>query len=838
VRIALISAALFVASAMIGSWYVPYVVAHGGKPSFYQEQFGAAAMLACGRGYLNPDVRQAPALDAFLSVKADAVACGDLPAGGTLPLTSMQTAFRYLMSTVALTWRTEGRVTWSGLTPLYGVLYGATVTLAFLVFLQGMSVPVAALAAVALAISPLHMGYLAHLRDYAKAPFVLAIVLLAILCVRGAPTARRLVGLAAAAGIVTGIGVGFRNDLLVAVPAFVVLLFVFTPFGLRERVALKAASAAAYLTLFLVALSPMLTIYQTGGGNSSQHLILLGLSDRFTDDLGIDNGHLYGWGYDYKDELAHAMISGYADHRLGRHGYLAMYGADYDRAGTALVRDIALNFPADMLVRVYASALRILTLPYSGTAVQQPAFLEPSRLSAAYGARTWLLRQIAPLWPWTIVFTLGALTVAHPRFGLFGAALVMYLSGYPALQFHERHFFHLEFIALWAFGFTVSQLTTALLAARDTRTRAGWVASITPVRGWGRSLGVAAAAWAAIGAALLLPLAGARMYQQRHVRNLFERYLSAPRDPLPATRAAETDGVVIVDGASPTVSDGASGPDDGVHSTYLRAAFGGPTCSIARMDVTFRYNATEAQHDFSRTIAVQPTAPGPTVFFFPAYEHRSRDVEAIHSGYALAGIEMPSAGADCLTEVSRVRDPSALPLLMELRLPPRWRDATLYGTLAGIETRSNGDATAPILTFPENLIVRRSVLVAPITPIDPSSVRKESGRVDVDGAAWHLSGVGGRGRFLNLFETPTADVMKGATLVASGRLTRGGISLGLVRDGAWAAQVPITALGAFTVVIQAPAPGRYAVVVTNYVLGASLRYEASFDRLGWITDVH
>jgi hypothetical protein len=835
VRAAIVAVALFAVSAAIGSWYVPYVVAHGGKPQFYQEQFGPAVMVACGRGYVNPDPARSPALDAFLNLKADAVPCSEVARVGALPLTSMQRAFRYLMSTVGWTWRTEGRIAWTGLTPLYGALYGATVVLAFAVFLQGMSLPVAAIAAAALAISPLNMAYLAHLRDYAKAPFVLAIVLLAVLFVRGPVTTKRWLMLAAVAGLTTGIGVGFRNDLLVAVPAFVVLLFLFAPIGVRDRLGLKSAAAALYLAAFLAALSPMLTIYQTGGGNSSQHLVLLGLGDRFTDDLGIDNGDLYGWGYDYKDELAHAMINGYADRRLGEHRYLPMYGAEYDRAASSYLREIAVNFPADMLLRVYASTLKILTLPYSGTAVQQLAFLEPSTLATLYNARTRLLRETAPLWPWMIVFALGALTVQQPALGLFAAAMVLYLSGYPSLQFHERHYFHLEFIGIWACGFCVSQLMRMLAALRSPERRASWASAVRPVTGWPRALGGAVVIWIIIGITLLSPLALLRAYQQRHLRALFEAYMAAPREPLPPTRASDDAGKVLFDGPA-QLRGQATATDDAVHSEYIVAGFGGPGCKVARMEVTFRYSATEPQHDFSRTIVVQPPAMETTRVFFPAYYHRPRTDESVHSGYSLAGVEVPEAAADCVAALERVRDARPLPVMMNLRLPPLWRDATLYGTLTGFEKRSNGDESAPIYTFPTDLLVRRSVMTVSSQLLDRADVIKESGRVESDGRSWHLSGVGGRGRFLHLAEWKPRLVPKGATLVASGDLMRGGISVGLVREGAWAAQVPVIVPGRFAVAIQTPDAGEYAVVMTNYVLGASLRYDVVVDRAGWVIE--
>ena len=90
----------------------------------------------------------------------------------------MQRAYRYLITTVGWTWRLQGHVAWSALAPLYGLFYASTVLLLFVVFRQGMGTSIAGALAVVLALSPLHVSYLAHLRDYSKAPFVLALVVL------------------------------------------------------------------------------------------------------------------------------------------------------------------------------------------------------------------------------------------------------------------------------------------------------------------------------------------------------------------------------------------------------------------------------------------------------------------------------------------------------------------------------------------------------------------------------------------------------------------------------------------------------------------------------------
>jgi hypothetical protein len=834
---AIIAALLLAASAVFGSWYASSVVTGGGRPGFYQEQFGPAVMLACGHGYVNPESGRSQALDEFLNVQTSAMVCsGDLARINRLPLTSMQRAFRYLISTVGWTWRIERRVTWTGLIPLYGLLYGLTIALAYAIFRQGMGRIVAGLTAAALAVSTLHMSYLVHLRDYAKAPFVLGLVWLAMQLVRAPMSPRGLLTVAGVAGLVTGLGVGFRNDLLVAVPALVTVCVAFLPFGLRERPGLKASAAGVYLIAFFLIISPMLTIYQTGGGGSSQHLMLLGLGQPFTEELGIETGGLYEWGYDYKDELAHAMINAYADRRLNEHRYLAMYGADYDRAATKFLVDVAENFPADMLLRVYASALNILELPYRGNTVSPPPFIRQTWVLKAYGARMRLLRAVAPIWPWTIVFTLAALSVYDLRIGLFAALMVLYLAGYPALQFNERHYFHLEFIGWWAFAFAVSQLGTLLAALSSADRRAAWIAAIRPRSGWEWGVTYALVLGGSLSVLIVGSLWILRTYQQRHVRQLLQAYVDAPEEPLPMTHQPLGNGWTRFDGPSKSdVVEKARG-DDGVHADYIVVGIGGGTCDMAKIDVTLRYGSSQAQLDFSRTIAVRPPpSPGVTRLFLPVYAHGGAGGRALQSGYAPAGLDVPDSVTGCVASLAHVRGTRDLPVFMGLVLPPRWEEATLYGTLAGIEARD--DPGGPkVYTFPRDMQVQRSVLLGAVQRWTEDDLARQSGMLAISGNIWHVSGVGGRGRFLYLAEMKMRAVKRGSLAVAQGRLIRGGISFGLVHNGEWAAQVPVTLPGDFAIVLQVPDDGEYEAVLSNYVVGALLRYEAIIDRAGWILD--
>ena len=805
----------------MASWYLPQFVASGGKPWFYQQEFGPAVMEGCGLGYVNPDSASRPALTAFLNRKADDVSCGDVASVATKPLTSMQRAFRYLIMTVGETWKLRGHVAWSSLTPLYGFLYGLTIVLAYAILRQGMDPAVSAVVAVALIASTLQLNNLPHLRDYAKAPFVLALVLTAMRLVLPAAATWRTLGLAALAGLLTGVGVGFRNDLLVAIPAFLAVFALFLPGGFRETLKLRASAIAIYVVTVYIAMWPMSSVYTTGGGNSTQHLVLLGLTPAFSADLGVDNSRLYEVGFEYRDELALAIIDNYADRHLAEHRFLPMYGADYDRTATRYLIDVATTFPADLLARVYASAVRITELPHSTmtAALVVPEFL-PSPVKSLLLLKANALRWLGTLWPWPLVFTLAALSIFSVRLGLFAAMLVFYLSGYPAIQFQERHFFHLEFVGWWTIGFPVAIAARAAWALLDGQRRAAWLKSIRPDVGWLRAVGFSAAVWVGLALVIAGPLWLLRQYQQRQVRALLTAIAQAPRTDLDL----------------PTLVRNLPA-DGGVHAAYLVADIGGSHCDAMKVGVTQRYHAMSPGYDFTHTVDVPvPLADTPTRLVFPAYFRNPGSTSPVDEPFGFTGLELPAVDAACLVRVSAVNDPSAFPMLLDLRLRPDWDRATPYATISGVEPRMN---PAEVYTVPETLSrssVKRS-LAAMSSAFVPADILKVSPTFRMDGAAWSVAGaggVGGRGPLLYLVEMKPRHLQKGTTFVAQGSIEKGGVTFGMVRNDQWAVQLHVVQTGDFSVVITVPEDGDYKVIMANNLRGMSLENRVTVRRAGLV----
>jgi hypothetical protein len=830
---------LFAAAFALGSWYVPQVVAAGGKPHFYQEHFGAAVMLACGHGYVNPANAQVPELTQFLAVQRDDFQCdARLAEAQPAPIDPLQRAYRYLMTSVAWTWTLQGRVAWSALSPLYGLFFAATIVLLFAVFRQGMGTWLAVVLAVVIAVSPLHVAYLAQLRDYSKAPFVLALVLLAMRMILPPQPMRRAVRLAAVAGVVTGIGMGFRNDLLIAVPALLAALLLFVPQHEELRRWRRLAPPAAYMAAFLLTLSPMWSIYRVGGGNSSQHLVVLGLGEGFTEELGLDNGGLYNWLHDYRDEYAHALISGHATRRLAEKTFLRIYGPEYDRAAGDYLRQVALNFPADLVTRVYASTLRVLELPYQARLIPpHDQYLKlPRRI---FVVRDRFQRAMAPVWLPIVGVALFILTLIRVRLGLFAIGTVFYLSAYPAIQFGERHYFHLEFISWWALGFVASLCARAAVSMMRERR---WPPSLRPPQGWRRGLTHAGIITVLVAVVLAAPLAAVRRYQHRNLAELFNRYLAAPVEDSPLQPVALGDGRVRFASTFPSDPSWPGGTSDVVVSELFVAEFGGPSCDSLKFDAYFRYEAAEAQFDFTRHLPVQPplSVSTPLRIYFPAYFHRPRVVGGEHrlnTGYRFVGLDVPESGAGCVMRLARISDVTTLPLLFELRLPPNWERADLLQTIRGWESRQDGDVVPTVYTAPADLPVGRQILMRPLELLDAGDIAKRSPTLDTRGRSWSnrgIGGVGGRGPFLYLFEMRPRTLKAGSLALVQGHIERGGISFGLVKDGRWLEQAGVVSRGEFTAVVRVPADGEYSLVLANNLPGSSLRNDLVIHRVGWV----
>jgi hypothetical protein len=611
----------------------------GGQPFYYQHYFEPAVMIACGKGFVVAQP-QVPAMGLFLGRQVDRFSCDAIPRSTTLGTEGLyQGPWRYLMFAVGGAWRLLG-VSWSGLGPLFGTLFGATIAGAYAIFRLGTSPVFAAVGAVALSVSKLHLGYLPSLRDYAKAPFTLILIFLLGLLVKRRTTWRGTLAIAAAYGAILGIGYGFRTDFLADVPLFFLTLIGFLEGGLFRNMRLKIAAGAVCAATFLVTAWPVVASVSRSGG-CQWHTVLLGFSKDFAGPLDVDDPP-YDLSRQYLDEFVFTTVTSSAARVQPGVGHIEYCQPQYDRATGRFLIDLVKRFPADMVVRAYASTVRIVELPFTwrdpGRAKTGGLQDQPPNPDAGHGIGLAL-----------IITTIGLAAAVSTRIGLFLLFWLLYFGGYPAIQFDARHYFHLEFITWWAAFFVLQFVISDLWPmVRDQR------------RTISASVRRAVLAVAACGVGLVLALWGARAYQQVAVRSLLQSYLAAPKDEVPLHALSGT--FLPIARASPRT--------DPETADFLEVDLNGWRCG-EHPAITFRYGLP-ARRDFSRTFTLQrhDDFHEPTRVFMPVYD-------------GFEGIEFPDPRPGCIDGVYRVRDPGKFTLLLEAALPPGWQRSPLYQRLRG-----------------------------------------------------------------------------------------------------------------------------------------------------------
>lgn len=623
----LLPAALFVIAFALGTSVVRAYRANGGVQDFYQWEFGPAVMLACGHGYHPPDVTKLPELTAFLRLKQDRFDCAVLP--DAVPLypefNPFQRVSRYLLMSVAATWMVVG-VSWSRLVVYGGLLFAAVVTLAYAVARVALTRGWALAAVVPLLWSPLAFSVLPHYRDYAKAPFVLAMVLVIARLVTGDGRAATVFGLAALGGLVAGVGLGFRNDILITIVPLVIALLLLAPVAMRREWLVRLAATGVFLLTFVVVAGPVLSDYSEG--SNTGHVALLGLMTPFDGPLGVERS-IYDLGAGYDDGLAFRTIDSYAQ-RIERRS-VVLGSSEYDSAAFAYLGDVARTMPGDVLTRALAAMRRVPSF-FLSDYLTPPTWMASRLASRLYYVRALMLSRLSRFAPVAVALAILCAAARSTRAGILLVLVLVIFVGGAATQFHERHFFHLEFVPWWAFAFLG---------------QAAFIAWWSPPR---RNEVMRAGIFAVVCAVLLFTsLAASRSFQDRRMRGVFEAYFRAPRLALwpPAEHAS-----------------------DGMTTAFLVADLRGDRCPFQTIAVTL-------DGPGGRTVEarVDPAANEPTRVFFAAY--------ARQGDQTTPSVTVEESARSCLERVDRI-DPAGMRLLLNATLEPGWRDERLHQRLASI----------------------------------------------------------------------------------------------------------------------------------------------------------
>ncbi|NIA15268.1 MAG: hypothetical protein GWP08_14455 [Nitrospiraceae bacterium] len=485
------------------------------------------------------------------------------------------------------------------------------------------------------------------------------------LVIRNRMKGPHLAACAALCGAIIGVGIGFRVDVLIAMPPFLAALFLLAPGKLRKTFAARTIAATAFCAVFLVTAWPILT--QLGEGGNKSHPVLLGFMAPYSQRLGV-GGTVYELGHKYADIEPLTIVNAYGRYRDAEAAPIMYESPVYEGLAGEYTRAFVRVFPADVAIRAYAAILRILDELHAG-----PDHLAPPGITNAFVIALYRLRLFAEQHALThvryvAIVALGLLAARSLRLSFATLALLAYFAGYSAVQFGTRNCFHLEVIRLWVVGFAASAVLSQLVA----RTAPGRV-SLRELLHEAKAARFPAARRIAIFVitttlAAALPLWGLRRYQNAQVSGLLRGYIEASRTPVAYRKTALGDEHILLQGGGVGAADVPWRSDEPYfESQFLLAEFT-PAANDRTMTIRYRSDCFETDLTYDATIPAHPD--GVTRVFFPVYAGHWLDYAPQWTLFE--GIELSESGLTSLSGLYRLQPPTDSPLILHAVLPPGW----------------------------------------------------------------------------------------------------------------------------------------------------------------------
>ncbi|MFM1921309.1 MAG: hypothetical protein RLZZ303_2943, partial [Candidatus Hydrogenedentota bacterium] len=326
------------------------------------ELYIPSAMFAVGEGFIRPPVDEIPGMREFMyPVEGDA-AWNPGPLPETYSRTNWDTYeryHRYLIYAMGIVWRVFG-VSWVSAKILAIGLYAAATLMVYAMFRLGTNRFLAFAGAALFAAAPAVVENVFNIRDFSKAPFLIALFGLCCYLFFERRPLRQYLLAALLAGVVIGVGLGFRRDLLIAIPPalMVTLLARLEAPGIAWRI--RLAGVAVLLLSMLITSLPIVSTFRDRGSLAA-HDIVMGLSTVGDDQMGLNRASYER--VPVKHDLFASGIAGdFARRKLlgDDPAYADSYVYPSESFKAMYVRENIRTFPADMLLRGWGATLQIL----------------------------------------------------------------------------------------------------------------------------------------------------------------------------------------------------------------------------------------------------------------------------------------------------------------------------------------------------------------------------------------------------------------------------------------------------------------------------------------------
>lgn len=613
-----------------------------------------AVFFAAGHGLSTADVNQVPGLPEFVYGESPSFDIDTIPEDIVLaPIASpVAVSHYYYLYLVGWIWRIFG-VSLDSLvllSILFRVICACLLYLLFRVFLGRLGSIVGVLI-VCCSTAMLHTGM--SIRDFSKTPFLLGVFLLLSYLATRRSSRRRVLCLSSLLGLVIGVGMGFRQDLLISVPPVIVTLLLVIRIKGENGFSARILSVFLFFVFLSVAAYPIVKGTSAEGNQTMVHSLLLGVSPGMEAELGFgeasyelmpsvfvgDSANLAAVNVyarrkgnlesmvntesaEYRryngDESAHLFID----------PYLMFNGKVYARFGAQLFKDMIVSFPGDFVSRAWCAVTAVFKMPAQihervlGALAHRP----PGWLDTLLSVQEIVFRHVAK---WGLLYTLLLFLLVSGKnlvLALFFTGMLAWFTGYTSILYEYRHSFYLVFIPVLSGLICIRLAWRAACHIARGRSFRNSAESVATPYWWRRPLINAGAYVLALVGVIAVPVYVLRLWQESQVNGLADKILSARMTPVLLEDNSENELTRVWPREKlPQLKKAAGLPPGETAWEYLAVVFETHGHDIP---VKIQYNAERVLNDLSQEImirGVEDGHEGRTTFFFPVYETCTSD---------------------------------------------------------------------------------------------------------------------------------------------------------------------------------------------------------------------
>ncbi len=614
---------------------------------FYPSVFFAGGY---GLGTASPE--NIPGLTAFIQQKTDSFDVTNIPPSiDVAPVSSpLELTHIYHLYAVGIVWRLFG-VSISTLLLYSAFLYALSAGAIYCLFRNGLG-RLAALLGVLLVCSSPAMVYMSTiLRDFGKTPFVLVSLCILIRLVMRPVSTGKFLCLAVLSGVILGISMGFRQDMVVFLPPTAVVFLFFCQVDARHHWRIRLVALFLFLLPFVPIARPVFHGAALEGNQASVHGFFQGITNECESRLSFggasydffawtDSG-LYGQANVYARRLGDtkSMDNPYSAEYLHAHGVpnaaflqnpgLQYTGPEYAKFQRLLMREVLWRFPADIVARAWRAAVSVYKMP---SAMQENITWVkgdfPGWLQELFHCHRILARGISLFGLLFVAVVLCYLSMRRFVTALFLTGLLLWFTGYPSINYEYRFIAYLVFVPFGAFLVCLEKSCLVLITLvknrvpfhgetreRDTQTRRGWhKMAAQPLANAFLLIGM-------VVLAVIIPLGILRWWQQQRVSELANK-LEGVRQIQVETELTRKDNCILASPRTvlPKLKDAETLLPGETAWEYVAAVFDTQGQDIP---VTIEYDQRRVFNDFTQRLILwgsKDRKRGQVVFFFPVYE--------------------------------------------------------------------------------------------------------------------------------------------------------------------------------------------------------------------------